>query len=255
MTLDDRVVGGVVGGVVGRVVGLWRYPVSSLAGEAVTDLAIGTMGPNGDRRLTLFDLDTMEPAAPETTERWRKALFLAARHTSRGTPDIGFPDGTWMPADTQDLPETLSAHFGFPVALGVDPEQDDPRWPACPPRYAGSPLHLLTTGSLGHLQAQNETVTVDVRRFRPNILIETAETGTFVENAWIGTSLRIGGVTMSVSEGTKRCGMTMIAQPGLAEEPEVLRNILRHNRRHLGVYATVATAGTVMIGDDVRIED
>jgi hypothetical protein len=48
--------------------------------------------------------------------------------------------------------------------------------------------------------------------------------------------------------------MTLIAQPGLDEEPEILRGIMRHNRRNLGVYATPCASATMTVGDDVYAE-
>lgn len=43
-----------------------------------------------------------------------------------------------------------------------------------------------------------------------------------------------------VTEASRRCGMTLVAEPGLSEEPDVLRGIMRHNKRNVGVYATPA---------------
>ena len=48
--------------------------------------------------------------------------------------------------------------------------------------------------------------------------------------------------------------MTLIAQPGLEEQPEILRTILRHNRRNLGIYCTVTVDGAISIGDPAVVE-
>jgi len=54
---------------------------------------------------------------------------------------------------------------------------------------------------------------------------------------------------VQATEETKRCGLTLIAQPGFKEEPEILRNVVRHNRRNFGIYCAVSTPGTIAVGD------
>jgi len=80
-------------------------------------------------------------------------------------------------------------------------------------RYAPSALHILTTASLHKLSQLGSVGQTDRRRFRPSILIESDETNVFLENDWIGRTLHIGDICTTVLEGTKRCGMTLIAQP------------------------------------------
>jgi hypothetical protein len=107
----------------------------------------------------------------------------------------------------------------------------------------------LTTGSLDYLATLIAADRIDVRRFRPTILLRTGATPEFVERSWIGKDLRVGLTLLRASEETKRCGMTLIAQPGLTDEPEVLRTVVRHNRRNFGIYCTVTTPETVAVGD------
>ena len=45
--------------------------------------------------------------------------------------------------------------------------------------------------------------------------------------------------------------MTLVAQPGLDEDPDVLRGIMKHNGRSLGVYAEPLASGVVAVGDRV----
>jgi hypothetical protein len=71
--------------------------------------------------------------------------------------------------------------------------------------------------------------------FRPTVLIETKECEGFLEDGWISKCLRLGARDLTVREQAKRCGMIFISQPGLDQDLEILRNIVRHNKRHLGV--------------------
>lgn len=246
---------------VGRIAELWRYPVSSLGGEQVDHLDIAHSGETGNvehgvacnRAFLLFDPQTREPAAPESSERWRKALHLVSRLRADGMAEIGFPDGTWLTLDAPDLEERLAEHFGFPVAVG-DTRGTGQSWPVIAPRYTASPLHILTTASMNAISTSDPALVVDVRRFRPDILVETNAASGFVENNWIGRKIVIGTLEITATEGTKRCGMTLASQPGLPEQPDVLRSILRGNRRNLGIYAEIVAGGRLSIGDEVWVE-
>ena len=92
------------------------------------------------------------------------------------------------------------------------------------------------------------------RRFRPNIIIEVPNTDAFVENDWVGKTLTIGDVQLKISQETKRCVMTTLAQGDLPKDPNVLRTIVRNNAGSFGVYASVVRPGQVSIGDRIKID-
>lgn len=117
-----------------------------------------------------------------------------------------------------------------------------------------TPLQLLTTASLAHLARSNPGARWDVRRFRPNLLIETngAATG-LVESGWAGRSLRIGAVTLQCPAPTPRCAMTMQAQADLPFDRTILRTIVREADQNLGVYGTTTDHGVIEVGDAVEL--
>lgn len=238
---------------IGRVMEVWRYPVSSLSGEMRETVEVSPTGIAGDRRFGLFEHATGRLAAPEQEPKWRPALHLSAAQTDDLLPTISFPDRTSFPLDDPSLAGRLTAHFGFAVdiAAHAPPASGADRlFPTIPGRYAVSPLHLVTTASLFALAEKAGLSFADRRRFRPSILIATEAEG-FVENDWPGQTLTIGSVEVKVNERTRRCGMTLVSQPGLDEDPNVLRGIMRHNARSLGVYADPLGAGTISVGDPV----
>lgn len=236
---------------IGRVKKVWRYPVSSVGGESLPSITVSPESIVGDRRFGLFDPDTGLAAAPEQDARWRPALFLTARQLETGLPLLRFPDGSDLALDDGTLSQRLQAHFGFPVAIGSFGEDSLP-FPEIPNRYAPAPLHLVTTASLQALAGAAALPPLDARRFRPSVLIETEdrEQG-FLENSWVGHNMRIGEAEIHVTEASRRCGMTLVAQPGIAEEPGVLRGIMRHNGRNLGVYAAPSRTVSIAVGDPV----
>lgn len=205
-----------------------------------------------DRQWALVDVETGKAAAPETDAKWRPALFLSSR-VRDGVVEIGFPDGRWLNTRAADIGEHLFEHFRFPVELrpyGVGTRNADDH-PTAINRYVPSPVHVVTTASMETLAATGLT-DVASRRFRPTILVRSRGSG-FPESAWLGKSIRIGTVILSATEEAKRCGMTMIAQPGLSGNPDILRAIVRQNRRNLGIYCAVATTGKVSVGDSVVV--
>ncbi len=234
----------------GTIEEIWRYPVSSLGGEALTSAAIGEKGVAGDRLWAIVDAATGKAAQPEKEARWQPALFLLSRWSKDG-PEIGFPDGVWRRSNDAELDARLSDHFGFAVA--VRPYQAGESVVSAEHRYTPSPLHLIATGSLAHLAAVSGRNGVDRRRFRANLLVRTTGEPAFQEKGWMGHQLQMGDVVLHGEEETKRCGLTLISQPDIDEDPEILRSILRHNKRNFGIYCSVSKTGRIAVGDTVYL--
>ena len=96
----------------------------------------------------------------------------------------------------------------------------------------------------------------EARRFRPNIVVETAPGAKdFVENAWSDHTLVIGdAVRLRISGPCPRCVMTTLPQGDLAKDPGILRTAAQHNHANVGLYASVVRGGTVRRGDAIRVE-
>jgi hypothetical protein len=115
------------------------------------------------------------------------------------------------------------------------------------------PIHLLTTASLDALARLAPDSAWDVRRFRPNFLIETAPgVEGLVEAGWGGRALRVGRLRLRCEMPAPRCGMTIQAQQGLPKDPRVLRTIVGAGQ-NFGFYAGVGAAAHVSVGDEVEL--
>jgi uncharacterized protein YcbX len=114
------------------------------------------------------------------------------------------------------------------------------------------PIHLVTTSSLEKLESLTPGSRFDVRRFRPNFVVEGAEPG-LVEQSWVGKKLRIGEAELSLELGCFRCVMTTLPQADLPKDPKVLRTIVRDADQNVGVYAKVTKPGAVRIGDAIEV--
>jgi uncharacterized protein YcbX len=240
----------------GAVTALWRYPVSSLAGEALDSIAVGRNGLDGDRRFGLVDVGTDEIARPDTGERWAKAPRIRAR--LNGSLEIAIPGGDFLFAPDARSDSAVSSYLGFDAAIRPYDRDIVPDYtgPLTGSRYLEAPIHLLTTASLARLKALHPAGNPDPRRFRPNILVDMpAVEGSFPETEWIGRRIAVGEIELTISEPCRRCGFTILEQDGIANDPEILRQLVRNNRRNIGVYCTVDRPGIVSAGDAMRLLD
>ena len=216
--------------------------------------SLSSAGVAGDREYVLIDLKSGLPAAPEKHKKWQKALHLRAKTVSGKLPEMCFPNGVLHQLDDLALNKALSDYFGFAAGVAAyDDVEGRPSLALTQHRLEHASIHLLTTASLNRLATLRQVEAVDSRRFRPTVLIETSERNCFLENEWIGRRMRLGAIKLTTQEKTKRCGITLLSQPGLEEDPEILRNILRHNKRSLGIYCSVDNIGAIQVGDGLFI--
>jgi uncharacterized protein YcbX len=117
-------------------------------------------------------------------------------------------------------------------------------------------VHVLTTATLDRLRELYPQGRFEVRRFRPNIVVQLGSRETsFAENAWIRHTLVIGNeVRLHVTGPCPRCVMTTLPQGDLPRDPGVLRTAAQHNHANVGAYAAVVRGGTIRRGDSVRLE-
>src|SRR5690606_21544425 len=117
-----------------------------------------------------------------------------------------------------------------------------------------APIHLVTTATLEGCRTARPDLDWDVRRFRPNLLVEI-DGPTFLENAWVGQQVTVGSdLVLDVAAATSRGPMPLRAQPGLDRPPDRNQAMVELNEampNPLGVYCTVSSPGVVRPGDPV----
>jgi uncharacterized protein YcbX len=245
----------------GTVAQLWRYPVKSFQGETVDELAIGAGGAAGDRILAVVD-----PAAKKVLSAKRYAdLLLASARLDGRRVILTLPDGSEHASDDPGVHAALSDWLGMAVRLEPPPaeeaypmemytgmsDEDTPLfdWAGPPGSWVDlADSHWVTTSSLATIAGEHPDGRWDVRRFRPNGLIETAAEG-YPEEGW-GT-FDLGELQVEVLMPTMRCSMPSRAQPSLDRDLAIGTTIRDVNSNNLGVYARVTRSGTVRVGDSV----
>ncbi|WP_207546389.1 MOSC domain-containing protein [Mycolicibacterium monacense] len=154
--------------------------------------------------------------------------------------DFGIAEGERLPDLSMmriaDL--TLLARYSTPPGMFVDL----------------APVHVMTTASLATIGAELGEDAVDVRRFRPNVLLAVDDPADGLpESHWTGGHLTVGGAVLEVTMPTIRCVIPSRAQPGLEVDRRITRAVAQRADRCLGSYCWVTTGGVVTVGDEVAL--
>jgi uncharacterized protein len=276
---------------------LYRYPVKSMLGESLEHCRIDERGVVGDRAYALVDVETGTVASAKVPRLWGGLFGFSARcigEPDRAAPplvEITFPDGSVHHSGDADIDDALSVAIGRRVRLtatppdgaGFEPEPviagtrvrneetgeavsrfDLAAMAPQPAFFDLAVLHLLTSATLDRLREFAPGATFDVRRYRPNIVLDADGEG-FVENGWPGRAIAFdGGTIVTASIPTMRCVMTTLAQGDLPRDPDTLRTIAKHNRVEIpgmgtwacaGVYADVTSPGELALGESFELRE
>jgi uncharacterized protein len=238
---------------IGQVEAIFRYPVKSMAGERVEVADMGWHGIHGDRRLALR----------RTQERsgfpWLTAtklpdllLFTPLRHQDDVEGDlpthVRTPEGKEMAVFGEELAVEIERRHRAPVHMmhlrdGIFDEA------------SVSVIAAETVGEIGTVAGR----ALDVRRFRPNIVVRLLRPNPFEEDTWLGGVLLFGepgeGPRVSVTMRDVRCSMVNFDPDSGRADPEVLKSIVRTHQNTAGIYGTVIRIGRLAIGQTVRLQE
>jgi hypothetical protein len=207
------------------VAGLWRYPVKTLAGEAIAATTLGPDGIPGDRAVRVLG-----PEGVRTSRRHYRLLGLQGSLDADGRALVnGHP---WDSPEALDLVRRAAGDDAWlEPADGLD-------------RFDVLPLLVATDGAVAAFGR-------DVRRLRPNILIGGVDG--LDEITWPGAELHIGETIVRLDSLRPRCPMTTVDPDTLVRDPEVLRDIGRRFRGRLALNAEVSRGGAIRVGDRVTV--
>ena len=282
---------------VGSVAALWRYPVKSMQGEQIDAAAITARGIVGDRAYAIVDVETGFVASAKHPRKWGALFACRAAFTEEPQPGmplppvlITLPDGEVIHSAQADVDHMLSRALGREVALVSDapaaPIREADRSPleriasgfnvrqepmalAAPGTFFDyAVLHILTTATIERLRQLHPDGHIDIRRFRPNIVVAPGGEAGFVENGWLDHQLTIGKqVALHLIDPCPRCVVTTLPNDDLPRDSDILRMLSQHNSvasvtaapgfifsAVAGVYANVLQEGRLKCGDAVDLQ-
>ncbi|GHD68504.1 MOSC domain-containing protein [Jeongeupia chitinilytica] len=256
---------------------LYRYPVKSIHGEALTHSLVAAAGLADDRAWLVADRNGRFMTGRDWPQLVRiRAEVADATLTLRapGMPDLqiarnafdtAHPAQVWKDEfgawhGPVEADRWLSDYLGSDARLlytGTAPQRRIRRLPDIPLSFAdGYPLLLIGEASRRQLSdwaGQDFAMT----RFRPNLVVDDAEP--FAEDGW--TRIRIGDVVLRMVKPCTRCVFTTV-DPDSGEksaDQEPLRTLAKHRKGEGGVLfgqnAITEIAGRIEVGMPVDLLD
>jgi uncharacterized protein len=233
---------------VGRIRAIYRYPVKSMAGELMPSAQLGWHGLDGDRRLA-FLRTGVHANFPFLSAGKLPSLvtYVPLRDGDDALPSrVRTPNGEELELEGDALREEITAAHGAPVqVMRIDNGIFD-----------DGPLSIITSSSVATITSE-AGVEPEVRRFRPNLYIETPNGARFPEDAWLGRTIRIGAgedaAAVSICNRDIRCGMLNLDPDTGAADARLLKTAVRLNENCTGVYANIIRTGTIRVGDMLHL--
>jgi MOSC domain-containing protein len=234
---------------IGHVEAIFRYPVKSMGGEQLEAANLGWHGLEGDRRLAFRRIDDRS-GFPWLTASTLPDLLLFSPHRrgDGGQEDlpthVRTPDGDEMPVFGDNLASEVGRRCRAPVQMmqmkhGIF---DD---------ASISVIAADTVREIGRLAGRS----LDVRRFRPNVVVRLLRSAPFQEDEWVGGVLSFGegddAAAVAVTTRDVRCSMVNLDPDSASPAPEVLKAIVRANQNNAGVYGAVTRTGRLAVGQTI----
>jgi uncharacterized protein YcbX len=236
---------------IGHVEAIFRYPVKSMAGEGLEVASLGWHGLDGDRRLALRRLDDRSGFPWLTASKLPELLLFAPQRHGNGAPGdlpthVRTPDGEEMPVFGENLATEVGRRHGAPVQMmqlnqGIFDEASI------------SVIAFDTVREIGRCAGRS----LDVRRFRPNVVVRLLRSAPFQEDEWLDGVLSFGegddAPAVAVTMRDARCSMVNLDPDSACPAPEVLKAVVRANQNHAGIYGAVTRTGRLAVGQTVLL--
>ena len=236
---------------IGYVEAIFRYPVKSMGGERLEAANLGWHGLEGDRRLAFRRLDDRGGIPWLTASKLPDLLLFAPQRRQDGAQGdlpthIRTPNGEEMPIFGEDLATEVGRRYGSPVQMmhlknGIF---DD---------ASISVIASDTVHEIGRLSGRS----LDVRRFRPNVVVRLLRSLPFQEDEWVGSVLSFGegddAPAITATMRDLRCSMVNLDPDSASLAPEVMKAIVRANQNNAGVYGAVTRVGRVAVGQPILL--
>jgi uncharacterized protein len=236
---------------IGRVEAIFRYPVKSMGGERLEAANLGWYGLDGDRRLAFRRMDDRSGMPWLTASKLPDLVLFAPQRREDGSQGdlpthVRTPDGQEMPLFGEDLAAEVGRRYGARVEMmqlrhGIFDEASI------------SVIALDTVREIGRLAGRS----LDVRRFRPNVVVRSLRPAPFQEDEWVGGALSFGeeddAPAITVTMRDIRCSMLNLDPDSASPAPEVLKAVVRANQNNAGIYGAVTRIGRLAVGQTILL--
>jgi uncharacterized protein len=236
----------------GTVAGLWRWPVKSMAGEAVKALRVDGRGAGGDRThaVTHLHKGVRKPLTAREAPRllaWSAAYpFNLDSGLDPARPPFAVvtgPDGRSYRWGDPRLAAALEDDLGRQVELrrDVDGILDLPN------------SLLVTLDATLHALGDELDGPIDLRRFRPNLHL-AMDAPAWAEQRWEGAELAFsGGVRLRLLHPCERCAIPTRHPETQAKWPGLLKHLTRAHDKQFGINARVVEGGRIAAGEQAEL--
>ena len=110
-----------------------------------------------------------------------------------------------------------------------------------------------TVREIGRLAGRS----LDVRRFRPNVLVRLLRPAPFQEDDWLGGVLSFGerndAPAIAVTIRDERCSMVNLDPDSASSAPEVMKAVVRAHQNTAGIYGAVTRIGRLAVGQPILL--
>ena len=236
---------------IGHIEAIFRYPVKSMGGEQLETANLGWHGLDGDRRMALRRVNDTSGFPWLTASKLPELVLFAPQRRENGAQGglhlpthIRTPEGKELPAFSEELAAEIEHRHGAPVQMmqlkhGIFDEAHM------------SVIASDTVREIGRLAGR----TLDVRRFRPNVVVRLLRSVPFQEDEWVGGVLSFGegddAPAITVTKRDERCSMVNLDPDTASPAPEVMKAIVRVNQNHAGIYGAVTHTGQLAVGQTI----
>ncbi len=233
---------------IGHVEAIFRYPVKSMGGERLEVANLGWHGLDGDRRLAFRRIDDRSGFPWLSASKLPDLVRFTPLRRDAADGDlpthIRTPDGEEMPVFGEDLAAEVGRRYGSPVQMmqlkhGIFDEASI------------SVIASDTVSEIERLAGRS----LDIRRFRPNVVVRLLRSGSFQEDDWVGGVLAFGegddGPAITVTMRDIRCSMVNLDPDSASPAPEVLKAVVRAHQNTAGIYGAVTRIGQLAVGQSI----
>jgi uncharacterized protein YcbX len=250
----------------GHVTAIYRYPVKGFSPEPLASIAVAPgQGLANDRIYAVENGPSgFDEAAPTTVPKTKYTVLMNMPRVAAARTRLDDATGvlTARAEGAADFAGKLAEAEGresFAAWLaGVLGDEADGRLKVLQThsefRFTDSPRGQISIINLASVRDLSERIGVelDPLRFRGNFHVEGWPA--WIENDWVGQTLRVGAARMEVVKRIKRCLATHV-NPTTAESDADVCRALFDNYGHVdcGIYLQAATPAAVKVGDSAGL--